>query len=283
MIKLFIYTLIAVVTGLLATLFLAREPGYLLIAFAGSRFETSLFALFVAIIAILILLRLLILIFDWINPARLFSAGRSWSRTRALRRAGVMPVTEQALRVELYDKLAAQLAEDGEGSLTLAELRKYWNSCTKDFVPDNALISLYVDVLIDCDVPSEAAKVLENALQNDASDILVRQYSLLALRLSDTAAAQQLQSAEAWLNARPNDAQLLLALGRISLRNQQWGKARKYLEASLREQAGTEVFAELARLLHSLKEQEHSPQFLEEETRLISRTLPDFPQPRGTQ
>jgi HemY protein len=92
-----------------------------------------------------------------------------------------------------------------------------------------------------------------------------------------------LQNAEVWLNARPNDAQLLLALGRISLRNQQWGKARKYFEASLREQAGTEAFAELARLLHSLKEQEHSPQFLQEETRLISLALPDFPQPREAQ
>ena len=283
MIKLFIYTLIAVVTGLLATLFIAREPGYLLIVFAGSRFETSLFALFVAIIAVLILLRLLILILDWINPARLLSAGRSWSRTRAQRRAGAMPVTEQALRDELYEKLAAQLAEDGKGPLTLAELRKYWNKFTKNFVPDHALISRYVDVLIDRDVPSEAAKVLENALQNVASDMLVRQYSLLALRLSDTAATQQLQNAEVWLDSRPNDAQLLLALGRISLRNQQWGKARKYFEASLRKQAGTEAFAELARLLHSLKEQGHSPQFLQEETRLISRALPDFPQPREAQ
>lgn len=280
MIKLFIYTLLAIVTGLLVTLFLAREPGYLLISFAGTRFETSLFALFVAIITILILLRLLVLIFDWINPLRLFSAGRRWSRARVQRLANEMPVTERMLRDELYDDLAAQLSLDGEATLTLAELRKFWKKRTNKFIPDDVLIGRYVDVLVQRDGFVEAAKVLENALQVAASDILVRQYSLLGLRLDDVAAAQQLRKAEAWLVARPKDTQLLLALGRISLRNQLWGKARDYFERSLREQASTEVFAELARLLYSLKEQERSPQFLVESTRMISRSLPDFPQPR---
>ena len=67
MIKFFIYTIFVIVIGLLTTLFLAREPGYLLVSFADITFETSLFALFVATIALLFLLRLLILIFDQPN------------------------------------------------------------------------------------------------------------------------------------------------------------------------------------------------------------------------
>lgn len=279
MIKLFIYTLFAIVTGLLVTVFLAREPGYLLISFAGNSFETSLFALFVAIIALLILLRLLILIFDWVNPLRLLSAGRRWSQSRAERQANVVPVTEQIVRDELFDELAAQLVSEGEATLTVAELRKFWMKRTKKIIPDDALISVYVDVLVLYDGLSEAQKVLENALQVVASDILVRQYSLLGLRLSDASATQQLQKAETWLEVRPKDAQLLLGLGRISLRNKLWGKAREYFERSLREQASTEVFAELARLLHSLKEQERNPQFLAKQTKLISQSLPGFPQP----
>lgn len=279
MIKLFIYTLIAIVTGLLATLFLAREPGYLLISFAGIRFETSLFALFVAIIALLILLRLLVLIFDWINPLRLFSAGRKWSRARAQRQASVVPVTEQMLRDELHYEIAAQLTAEGDDALSLAQLRKFWKKRSKNINPDDVLIGVYVDALVHCEGHSEAVKVLENVLQLVASDPLIREYSFLGLRLGDADAAKQLQKAEAWLEVRPKDAQLLLALGRISLRNQLWGKARDYLERSLQAQASTEVFAELARLLHSLKEQERSPQFLAEETRMISQLLPDFPQP----
>lgn len=273
MIKFFIYTLLVIVTGLLTTLFLAREPGYLLVSFADFTFETSLFALFVATIALLILLRLFILIFDWINPLRLFSAGRIWSRTRAL------AVNEQHLSDELYAELAAQLADENSKPLTSTELRKLWKKRVKQFTPGDELISIYVDALLHCGALSEAVKILEDALQRASSDILLRQYSLLGLRLSDADAAAQLQMAEAWLKVRPKDAPLLLALGRISLRNHLWGKAREYFERSLREQAGTEVFAELARLLRNLKEQQRSTQFLEEETRLISESLPSFPQP----
>lgn len=279
MIKLFLYALFAIVTGLLATLFLAREPGYLLVSFADTSFETSLFALFVAIIAVLILLRLLLLIFAWINPLRLFSTGRKWSRSRVQRQANEGPDTERLLRDELYDELVTHLVAESHGARTVTELRKLWKQRTKRITPDDALISVYVDLLVHCDGISEAQKVLESALQLVASDMLVRQYSLLGLRLNNVGAAQQLQRAEAWLEVRPKDAQLLLALGRIALRNQLWGRARDYFERSLREQANTEVFAELARLLHNLKEQERSPQFLAAQTRMISQALPDFPQP----
>lgn len=279
MIKFFIYTLFVIVTGLLTTLFLAREPGYLLVSFADFTFETSLFALFVATIALLILLRLLILIFDWINPLRLFSAGRNWSLARAQRQAGGQPANEQYLRDSLYTDLTAQLADGNSKPLTSTELRKVWKKRVKQINPDEELISIYVDALLRRSALSEAVMVLEDALQIASSDLLMQKYSVLGLRLSDAGAAAQLQKAEAWLKARPNDAQLLLALGRISLRNRLWGKAREYFERSLREQAGTEVFAELARLLQNLQKQQHSPQFLEAEIRLISESLPKFPQP----
>tara|TARA_R110001592_G_scaffold107272_1_gene300436 strand:+ start:3176 stop:4000 length:825 start_codon:yes stop_codon:yes gene_type:complete len=273
MIKFFIYTIFVIVIGLLTTLFLAREPGYLLVSFADITFETSLFALFVATIALLILLRLLVLVFDWINPMRLFSAGRNWSRARAL------PANEQYLRDELYTELATQLADENSKPLTSIELSKVWKKRVKQIIPDDKLISIYVDALLHSGALNEAGKVLEDALQKASSDILLRQYSLLGLRLNDTDAAAQLRMAEAWLKVRQKDAQLLLALGRISLRNHLWGKARDYFERSLREQAGTEVFAELARLLNSLKEPQRSAQFLEKEIRLISESLPSFPQP----
>jgi hypothetical protein len=46
--------------------------------------------------------------------------------------------------------------------------------------------------------------------------------------------ARQLQTAEGWLKDHPQDASLLLTLGRLSLQNRLWGKARDYLESSLR-------------------------------------------------
>ncbi|WP_329742333.1 heme biosynthesis HemY N-terminal domain-containing protein [Dyella sp. A6] len=43
----------------------------------------------------------------------------------------------------------------------------------------------------------------------------------------------RLRRAEGWLDAHPNDAVLLLTLGRLCVQQKLWGKARQYLERSL--------------------------------------------------
>ena len=96
--------------------------------------------------------------------------------------------------------------------------------------------------------------------------------------LGDAEAAQMLVGwwqAEGWLKERPNDAQLLLALGRICLMNQQWQKAREYLELSLRLQRSDEVYGELGRLCSALGDNERGSEYL----RLAIPALPDLPLP----
>jgi HemY protein len=44
---------------------------------------------------------------------------------------------------------------------------------------------------------------------------------------------RQIERAEAWLKSHPNDANLLLALGKLCVHCELWGKAQNYLEASL--------------------------------------------------
>ena len=87
MIKLFIFSLLATVLALalnLATGFPA-DPGYLMVAFGNTTFETSLFALLVAIGIIFLLLRLLLLLFYAFNPFRLVSFGKNFSANRKSR------------------------------------------------------------------------------------------------------------------------------------------------------------------------------------------------------
>ena len=43
----------------------------------------------------------------------------------------------------------------------------------------------------------------------------------------------QIKRAESWLESHANDAGLLLALGRMCLHFELWGKSQNYLEASL--------------------------------------------------
>ncbi|MFN3164825.1 MAG: heme biosynthesis HemY N-terminal domain-containing protein [Pseudohongiellaceae bacterium] len=76
--RLFIFSLLAIVVALWVTLYLGfpEDPGYLLIAFGDYTFETSLFALLVAVAILYLVVRLLALALRIVNPAGWFRAGR---------------------------------------------------------------------------------------------------------------------------------------------------------------------------------------------------------------
>ena len=59
----------------------------------------------------------------------------------------------------------------------------------------------------------------------------------------------QIERAEKWLRSKPRDRALLLALGRLCLQQELWGKAQSYLEASLSEEPSRSAHLALAQLL----------------------------------
>lgn len=65
-------------------------------------------------------------------------------------------------------------------------------------------------------------------------------------------ALARIARAEGWLIAQPQDARLLLALGRMCREEKLWGKAQSYFEASLAVEASRDASAELALLLDRL-------------------------------
>lgn len=279
MVRLFLYTLLAIVTGLVVTLLLASDPGYLLISFRHYTFETSLFALFVALLVLVLLLRLLFMILDWINPMHLLSFGRSWSLQRRLRKeaeaAAPANLAERQLIVEMQALRSVPAAE----AIKLTELHKFWKKRARNFVDDIDVVTEYLNVLEHIGAAAEAVSIVEGSLERQWNDVLVRRYALLSLPLDSSSAAKQLQRAEFWLVTRPQDAVLLLTLGRLSLRNQLWGKARDYFERSLTLAPDAEVFAELARLLQNLREPERNPHYLRPHTSTMGAGMRKFPQP----
>lgn len=70
--KILILSLLAMGAGLLLALQLARDPGYVLIAYGGWTFETSVFAMLILMVLVFILLRLIYLLLAWLNPVRFF-------------------------------------------------------------------------------------------------------------------------------------------------------------------------------------------------------------------
>ncbi|MGD8577000.1 MAG: heme biosynthesis HemY N-terminal domain-containing protein, partial [Thiohalophilus sp.] len=108
-------------------------------------------------------------------------------------------------------------------------LNSIWQQVPRTLKHDQELVEHYAQYLIDLEQFDIAESVLRDAIKRDYNSELVRLYGLTRSSTPD----RQLQQAEHWLKGRENNANLLLALGRLAIRCELWGKARSYLQASL--------------------------------------------------
>ena len=158
-------------------------------------------------------------------------------------------------------------------------LKQAWSDLPSKQRRQTALVDIYSRLLIASGEDAEAETLLNRALKRQWDGRLVGHYG----RLRPRDPARSLKRAEKWLAAHPGDAKLMLCLGRLSLRNELWGKARDYLESSHRLVPDAETCAELARLLFSLGKREKSAQHYREGLLLREANLPNLPQPKQPQ
>lgn len=158
----------------------------------------------------------------------------------------------------------------------LAELRKLWQSFSKVVRKDSDCVACYTGYIIQLGGDTEAEKLIRDQLKKDWNKQLVSLYGSVA----GEDVGKQLIHAENWLKERNNDANLLLCLGRLSLRNELWGKARVYFESSYKLENTGEVCAELGRLLACLGEHEKSNEYFHSGLLLATRELPQLPLPK---
>jgi len=169
--------------------------------------------------------------------------------------------------------LAAHREEDG--TVGLQSLQRAWQQLTSAQRQEAPLVLAYAEQLRQLGAQVEAEEVLRTALKRHYDSHLARLFGLV--RGSDP--ARQLQTAEGWLKEHPNDPSLLLTLGRLCLQTSLWGKARDYLESSLRVQRNPETCAELARLLAQLGDTDRSNQLFQEGLGLLDERLLAAPLP----
>ena len=169
--------------------------------------------------------------------------------------------------------LAARREEDG--TVGLQSLNRAWQQLTSAQRQEPQLVLAYAEQLRRLGAEVEAEEILRAALKRKYDSHLARLYGLL--RGSDP--ARQLHIAEGWLKDHPADPSLLLTLGRLCLQSSLWGKARDYLESSLRLQRNPEACAELARLLAQLGDTERSNQLFQEGLVLLDERLLASPLP----
>lgn len=196
-----------------------------------------------------------------------------------MRKQGIVSASEtqpleRQVWLNLLDNAAEQVRRQPGDERSTAPIDQVWDSLPTTMRKDSSVIHAYARHLTALDFGGRAEALLRKVLRNHWSDELINLYG----RVEGTSVEEQLLAAENWLKKRPNNAELLLALGRISLRNELWGKAREYFETSLRLQRKSETLGELCRLTAHLGEHEQSVRLLKQGL-LQEAGLPELPMP----
>lgn len=122
--------------------------------------------------------------------------------------------------------LLGLLARHGQDSKSL---RTFWRSLSNRDRSDRALVISAASLFIGLKMMDDARTILEHALDESWDT----EFAVLYGKCHSSAVLEQIKKAEQWLVQHPQDAGLLLSLGRLCLQQSLWGKAQNYLEASL--------------------------------------------------
>ncbi len=216
--------------------------------------------------------------------ANVFEASHNWGALAALLpelRSQKVWSGELLKQLELRVYLALleppEVPQGADPAERLKKLEAQWASIPPKQQNHSELVRAFAEHLMELGAHSRAEILLRNALKRRWHNELVRLYGLVA----GDHPAKQLENAESWLRDHPNNAFLLLALGRISLRNELWGKARSYFESSLGLIRSPDAFFELGRVLEHLGENVEAEVCFRRGLEKHARHLLDYEFPAG--
>lgn len=166
---------------------------------------------------------------------------------RQLAKYGALSAEQAApLRLRAHQAILRSLHLDA------GALADYWNGMQRDDRRSPRLAAEAARLLIAAGDCLNAQCIIEDVLDEEWDSSLLAVYA----ECQGGDVLGRIAQAEDWLKRQPRDAQLLLALGRLCRKQQLWGKAQSYLEASLSLQVTRTVHVELAQLFEHLERQE---------------------------
>lgn len=177
--------------------------------------------------------------------------------------------------LKVLDRAATPQAGQEDVRDCASRLDKAWSRVPGHTRQLQDVTRLYVSHMMAFGQPGKAEAALRDTLDCAWDDILAAEYGLLESRDQQ----QQLRTAERWLKKHKDSAELHLTLGRLSLRNQLWGKARAYFMGSLAVRETPQAHAELGRLLKYMGEKEAYLTHVQQGFDAVSASLPAMPMP----
>lgn len=146
----------------------------------------------------------------------------------------------------------AQQESIKKNSTNLDLLNKYWHSLNSMEQLDSRLAATAAKGYIALNDMATAQRIIEQSLDVKLDNELITLYS----KCLGNSVSWQIQRAENWLSKNPNNAELLLTLGKLCTHCELWGKAQNYLEASLSIEPSRAAHLALAQLFEKLDKRE---------------------------
>lgn len=131
-------------------------------------------------------------------------------------------------------------------------LKEYWESLSLPEKKDSKVAAAATRAFSATGDCTMVHHIVEQSLDSQWDSELVKLYA----ECVSSDPLRQIERAEAWLEAHPNDAFLLLVLGKLCVNAELWGKAQNYLEASLSVKSGYAAHLALGQLNEKLGQPE---------------------------
>ncbi|HKW79897.1 MAG TPA: heme biosynthesis HemY N-terminal domain-containing protein [Casimicrobiaceae bacterium] len=178
---------------------------------------------------------------------RCLQAARRW--------ADIPPLLDQLVKRKVFDGVQAEhvrVSAQSEQLKALAQdvagLTDCWNRLPEPARRHPKIAAAAARSFLQVGADREASEILAESLERDWDSGLVELYA--ECRPAD--AMRQLEQAERWLRTHNHDPALLHALGILCQREELWGKAQTYFEASLALDDGWRAHLALGEMLGRL-------------------------------
>jgi len=185
----------------------------------------------------------------------------------------VLEVTAQLEKRHAIDKVVAEqlrqqawLEKLRSPATDIGTLRAVWKSVPGEFKRRKKIAAVAAEAfgkLGDC---KSARQILTDSLNAQWDSDLVTLYG----ECHNDNNIAEIEQAERWLKQHTDDAGLLLALGKLCMHQQLWGKAQSYLDASLSLESSRAAFAALGQLAEKLGKQEQALAYFQKSMQVIN-------------
>jgi HemY protein len=181
----------------------------------------------------------------------------------------VLEVMAQLEKRNAIDKVvAAQLRQQAwleklrSQATDIVTLRSLWKSIPAEFKHRAKIAAAAAEAFNKLDDCKSAQQLLSDSLNAQWDSELVALYG----ECRNDSNVAQIEQAERWLKQHTDDAGLLLALGKLCVHQQLWGKAQSYLDASLSLDPSRGAYAALGQLAEKMGKHEDALAYFQKAT-----------------